>query len=200
MDEPMRKLRDPRELRVLAHPVRLRVLQVLYERGTATATEVAEVVDESPANCSWHLRQLSKHGFVEETGEGKGRQRPWRPVGRPLQWGDSEESGELAAASDELSAVLLDEEVGSLRSWLAWRRTDPPEWQDAANFSQTSAWLTAEELAEVNAEIAAIIFRRRERMVDPSKRPEGARRIRMFAWAFPADPLPGEPPPARNAM
>lgn len=182
---------------MLAHPVRLRVLQVLHERGSATATEVAEVVGESPANCSWHLRQLAKHGFVEETGTGKGRQRPWRPSGRPLQWGDREESGEVAAAGDELSAALFDLEFAGLRSWLTWRRTDPPEWRDAADFHQTLAWLTAEELAEVNAEITAIMLRRRERL-DPATRPPGARRVRMFAWAVPAEPFPAEAPAPRD--
>ena len=76
----MRKLRDAEELRVLAHPVRMRLLQALYERGSATATELAEMIGESPANCSWHLRQLAKYGFVEETGGGTGRNRPWRAV------------------------------------------------------------------------------------------------------------------------
>jgi DNA-binding transcriptional ArsR family regulator len=199
MDElERRKLRDPRELRVLAHPVRLRLLQVLHELGTATATELAERIGESPANCSWHLRQLAKHGFVEETGEGTGRQRPWRPAGYPLEWGDSDESGEVAAASDELSAVFLEQEFAALRAWQAWRRTDPPEWQDAANFAQSTTWLTADELAAINAELTEIMLRHRERILDPSKRPPGARRIRMIGWAVPADPLAVERPAGQD--
>src|SRR4051812_19836191 len=114
-----RKLRDPRELRALAHPVRLRLIQVLFELGTATATELAEHVGESPSNCSWHLRQLAKYGFVEEAG-GTGRQRPWRPVVRPLSWGDGEESGAVAAASDELSEMFHEQEFAALRAWQAW--------------------------------------------------------------------------------
>jgi DNA-binding transcriptional ArsR family regulator len=194
MAEPRRKLRDASELRVLAHPVRLRLLQVLNERGAATATEVAELIGESPANCSWHLRQLAKYGFVEETGGGRGRQRPWRPTRQTLQWGDSDESGAVAAASDELTATLLEQEFAGLRSWLAWWRTDPPDWRDAASLGQTHTWLTVEELAEVNAEITALLLRHRERMRDPAKRPAAARRIRMFAWAVPADPLPSRRP------
>jgi DNA-binding transcriptional ArsR family regulator len=189
MDESVRRLRDPQELRVLAHPVRQRLLQVLYERGASTATEVAELIGESPANCSWHLRQLARYGFVEETGEGRGRQRPWRAAGRALHWGDSDDPPATAAAGDELSMMILEREFDALRAWLAWRRTDPPEWQDAGGFSQSGAWVTVDELAAIDAEIMAIFMRYNDRLHDPAKRPEGARRIRMLAWAVPAEPL-----------
>ena len=189
MSESERKLRDVRELRVLAHPVRMRLRQALYERGTATATELAEMIGESPANCSWHLRQLAKYGFVEETGGGSGRNRPWRPASHTLTWGDSDEPGDVAAAGDELSAMVYEQEFAALRDWQAWRRTDPPEWQDAANFAQSLTWLTAEELAELNAALTAIAVRGRERLRDPAKRPPGARRVRIFASAVPAAPL-----------
>jgi DNA-binding transcriptional ArsR family regulator len=182
-----RKLRDPRELRVLAHPVRMRLRQALYEKGTATATELAEMIGESPANCSWHLRQLAKYGFVEETGGGTGRNRPWRPASHTLSWGDSDETGELAAASDDLSVRFAEQEFAGLRDWQAWRRTDPPEWQDAANWVQSIDWLTADELKELNEALTAVVIRHTERR-DPAKRPKGARRVRMFAWAVPAAP------------
>jgi predicted ArsR family transcriptional regulator len=189
MDESVRRLRDAREMRVLAHPVRIRLRQMLYERGTATATELAEMIGESPANCSWHLRQLAKYGFVEEAGGGKGRHRPWRPAPHGLTWGDSDESGEVAAAGDALDTQFVEQEVAALRDWQAWRRTDPPQWQQAATWMQNIDWLTAEELAELNEALLAIVIRRRhsERQ-DPANRPKGARRIRIFAWAVPAAP------------
>ncbi|MBT2212001.1 helix-turn-helix domain-containing protein [Actinomadura sp. NEAU-AAG7] len=190
-DEPgndRRKLTDPQELRVLAHPTRLRILQALYELGSATATEMAEHVDESPANCSWHLRQLGKHGFAEETGEGQGRQRPWRPSGRSLEWGGSDEPAPVAAASDALSAVFMEQEFDLIRAWQAWRRTDPAVWQDAAGFSESTVWVTATELAEINAALTEIRLRHRERRDDPSRRPPGSRRVSVFTSAVPTDP------------
>jgi DNA-binding transcriptional ArsR family regulator len=193
MDERERVLRDAREMQALAHPVRMRLKQALYERGSATATELAEMIGESPANCSWHLRQLAKYGFVEEAGGGKGRNRPWRPVASPLSWGDSEESGEVAAASDSLSAQYVEQEFAGLRDWQAWRRTDPPEWQDAANWVQNLDWLTLEELQELNKALVEIVCRRRERR-NPADRPAGARRVRIFAWAVPAEPYPADTP------
>ncbi|WP_165495219.1 winged helix-turn-helix domain-containing protein [Actinomadura roseirufa] len=185
-----RHLTDPRELRVLAHPLRLRILQVLYELGSATATTVAEHVGESPASCSWHLRQLAKHGFAEETGPRQGRRRPWRPAGRPLYWGDSGETGPVAAASDDLSALFMEQEFGRLRGWQAWRRTDPPTWQDAAGFGQTTVWATAAELAELNRDLERIRDRYRDRRLDPARRPPGSRQITLFTSAVPTDPAP----------
>jgi DNA-binding transcriptional ArsR family regulator len=187
-----RSLTDPRELRALAHPVRLRLLQALYDRGEATATELAEAAGESPANCSWHLRQLAKFGFVQEAGTGVGRRRPWKPIARSLSWGAGSESEALASAGDVLNSALQEEEFAALRAWQAWRRSDPPEWQEAANLAQGVAWLTAEELAEVNAEFAQIMRRHLDRAADPSIRPAGARRIRMFSWAVPAQPATDE--------
>ncbi len=193
MDERERVLRDPREMQVLAHPVRMRLQQALYERGSATATELAEMIGESPANCSWHLRQLAKYGFVEEAGGGKGRHRPWRPASHALSWGDSDESGEIAAASDALSAHYVEQEFAGLRDWQAWRRTDPPKWQDAASWVQNIDWLTLEELQELNKALLAIVAHHRERR-DPANRPADARRVRIFAWAVPAEPYAADPP------
>ena len=65
-------------MRALAHPVRLALLEALTDAGQLTATEAGERVGESPANTSFHLRQLAKYGFVEEAEGGTGRRRPWK--------------------------------------------------------------------------------------------------------------------------
>ena len=64
-DLPVRDIADARSMRALAHPLRLRLLEYLALRGPLTATQCAELVGESPASCSFHLRQLAKYGFVE---------------------------------------------------------------------------------------------------------------------------------------
>ena len=61
---------DVGSLRVLAHPVRLRMLSVLT--GTAmSAADLARALDISHANASYHLRQLADAGEVVEAGERK---------------------------------------------------------------------------------------------------------------------------------
>src|SRR5580692_2720183 len=74
----VREISDARTLRALAHPVRIAIIEALSLDGPMTATEVGERIGESPTTCSFHLRQLSKYGFVEEAGGGKGRSRPWQ--------------------------------------------------------------------------------------------------------------------------
>src|SRR5690606_21557592 len=64
----IRKIRDARVLRAVAHPLRLGILDELLKDGPLTATELAERLGETPANCSWHLRQLARYGFIEEAG------------------------------------------------------------------------------------------------------------------------------------
>ena len=87
-----RRLQDPRELAALAHPVRLGIMELLTVSGPLTATELADRLDETPANCSWHLRKLAEHHFVEEAGGGIGRQRPWKVRSIGLAWDESDAS------------------------------------------------------------------------------------------------------------
>lgn len=57
-----------RELRAVAHPVRLRILSLLT--GSAmSAAEVARELGLTHANASYHLRLLSESGTIVEAGE-----------------------------------------------------------------------------------------------------------------------------------
>ena len=86
-------------MRAMAHPVRLALMEALNDAGTLTATEAAERVGESPSNCSFHLRQLAKYGFVEEAEGGTGRQRPWRAVHTGMRFTDVQDDPETALAA-----------------------------------------------------------------------------------------------------
>jgi DNA-binding transcriptional ArsR family regulator len=184
----MRDITDPRTLRAMAHPVRLKLLNSLVLHGPATATELADRVDDTPANCSWHLRQLAKFGFIEEASDlpYKGRNRPWRwvPVGN--RWGGPGASPEFTAASAEASSVLLGIELAEHSAWESDRANQPPEWQTASFTSQNIAWLTADELAEARDIIRDVILRHHDRTTDPAKRPKDSRPIRFIAWGNPA--------------
>ena len=68
-----------RQLRALAHPVRLRMLGMLRIEGPATATSLAQRLGLNTGATSYHLRQLAQHGFIEDDDEhGNGRERWWR--------------------------------------------------------------------------------------------------------------------------
>src|SRR5690242_1483248 len=98
----IKRLTDPRALRALAHPIRLSLVGLLRREGPLTATRAGELLGESSASCSFHLRQLAKYGLVEEAGGGTGRERPWRATTQFTAWPDVAENPELAAATDQL--------------------------------------------------------------------------------------------------
>src|SRR3954466_8129577 len=112
MPEPLQgtiELTDPRALRAVAHPIRLELIGLLRRSGPLTATEAAARIGESPASCSFHLRQLAKYGLVEEAGGGRGRQRPWRATAPLTSWppaGDDDDDRQEATAM--LSRVVVE--------------------------------------------------------------------------------------------
>ena len=87
-----RRITDPEALKVLAHPLRMALLGALVTEGPMTASQAAALLEESPSNCSWHLRKLAEHGFVREARGGTGRNRPWQAVSEGLEWGPDEQS------------------------------------------------------------------------------------------------------------
>lgn len=188
---PKRQLRDPRALRAFAHPLRLRLFEELAFLGDATATELSDRVGESPASCSWHLRQLARYDFIEEADAVPGRSRPWRVVIESTSFGgpEADSDPELVRASESAEQVLMDRNIEAFRAWLTRMRTDTIAWRDAAFVGNAIGWLTADELAALRDELNEVMERHLLARVDrrdPTARPPGTRPIRLVQWAFPA--------------
>jgi predicted ArsR family transcriptional regulator len=193
-----RELRTATELRALAHPLRASLLEALITEGPLTATECAERTGESPANCSWHLRQLAKYGFVEEAEGGVGRQRPWRAIPTGLRWEPGEPHTEFAAASDALGEMWLNHQLERFHAYMGRREEEPAAWRAAALMGQSLAWLTDTELAELGEHLTEVLVRYVDR-VHPHNRPEGARLVRLITLGFPdRPPAPDEPSPPQG--
>src|SRR3954467_12266573 len=99
---PARAVVGTEALAALAVPARFAILNHLLTAGPRTATECAEVVGESPSNCSWHLRALAKAGLVEraEPDPRDERRRPWRATAPGFTFaGDAGPAGQVAAAA-----------------------------------------------------------------------------------------------------
>ncbi len=181
-----RRLQDPRELAALAHPVRLGIMELLTVSGPLTATELADRLDETPANCSWHLRKLAEHHFVEEAGGGIGRQRPWQVRSVGLAWDESDASPSQLRAGRALEQMMLERQVTRFHQARAQLHDDGDEdWADATTATQSASWLTLEELEALNAEIRTVLERYTDRLVDPSRRPPGSRLCEFVAWGAP---------------
>jgi len=181
-----RRLQDPRELAALAHPVRLGIMELLTVSGPLTATELADRLDETPANCSWHLRKLAEHHFVEEAGGGIGRQRPWQVCSTGLAWDESDATPSGLRAGRALEQMMLERQVTRFHQARAQLHDDGEEdWADAATATQAASWLTLDELDALNTEIRTVLERYGDRLVDPSRRPSGSRLCEFVAWGTP---------------
>lgn len=189
----LREVSDPRTLRALTHPVRIALIETLTLQGPLTATEAGEQIGESPTTCSFHLRQLAKYGMVEEAGRGKGRARPWRmtSIGMRLGAGGGDVEAELAVGA--LTRLLRERQLARYRAWLETRSTYPRRWRKAAGDSEYVFYLTVEELEALNEELSALLLPRfRERLTDPSTRPQGSVPVEMLVFSYPiASPPPG---------
>ena len=125
---------DPRGLKVLAHPLRSRLLTALREHGPATATTLAERLATNTGATSYHLRKLASVGLVEETEHGRGRERWWKAATEMHGWVQRDAAGDpdAEAASDWLRRHYLAYFVERYGRWLDAHASWPLARQDAA--------------------------------------------------------------------
>jgi predicted ArsR family transcriptional regulator len=185
---PSLELRDPRALRAVAHPLRLQLIGLLRREGPLTATQAGERLGHSAQSCWFHLRQLARYGLVEEAGQRRGRERPWRATAQSTRLPSVATTPELAAASELLLTVLAEGYFEALLRWVNGREQAPAEWQQAAPFGDSLVYVTAEELAGLKAEVRALVDRYAERTADRSLRPPGSRPVTWLHLAFPVEP------------
>ena len=159
----------------MAHPTRLALLEILASERQATATRCAEVSGQSVASCSFHLRTLAKHGFIEAA-PAHGKQRPWR-----LTSLRQEVDTGADAAGDAFDEFFLSHEFARLRAWLHRRGDESDRWRQASFIAGATAWLTTTELAEISDEVDALIERRFvERLRGGHPRTEEHKPVRLF--------------------
>jgi DNA-binding transcriptional ArsR family regulator len=183
--EPTTTITDVAVMRALAHPARVALLNYLTSSGPATATEAATIVSLTPSATSYHLRALAKVEMVEEApGRGDGRERFWRSTVTALKLeGGPDPDPEIREAKRELTDVYLAWEDALMRQYLAKANDEPKQWQDVAVFSGATLSVTAEELAEIDEALHAVIrpYYKRVR-TDP---PADARTVFTVIRSFP---------------
>ena len=179
-----RQISDAQTMRALAHPVRLELLDLIRREGDMTATRAAEVLDESPGNMSWHLQTLAKYGFVEESGEGKGRSRPWRLAAESNRFVADDDDPVSAAAGSLLARQVLDRAVAGQHQWLTESGAYPAEWRESAFLTDSLGYLTPGEIAQMSEEVREI-FARYDARDARGERPAAALPVRLTAFGHP---------------
>jgi DNA-binding transcriptional ArsR family regulator len=182
---------DSKAMRALAHPVRLALLEAIHTEGEITATQAAEMLDESPGNMSWHLQTLAKYGFIEEAGGGKGRKRPWKIASVSHRFSTTEDDPGSHAAGQALEMTVFERSGHLLREWWSVEQSFSPEWREAAFMTDSISYLTAQELAELSEQINDLVGKYNER-VDKKKRPEGALPVHLNTHGHPLPPRPAD--------
>jgi len=184
------KLTDPRALRALAHPIRLALLGLLRTEGPLTATKAGELLGESSASTSFHLRQLSKYGLVEEAGGGHGRERPWRAAAMFTNVPEVTDNPELAVASELFRSLVAERYFANLMKWLELRSAEGPAWQQASTQSDVMMYLTPDELTTLTGQVQELLDVYVDRLTSPELRPPGSRLVQYIELAFPIDKHP----------
>ncbi|RCH69630.1 ArsR family transcriptional regulator [Streptomyces sp. SDr-06] len=162
-----RRITDVGTLKAFGHPLRMKLYRALYIARTATASQLADQVDEAVSLVSYHLRKLAAHGLIEEAeAQGRdGRERWWRPTSDGITYGraDFEGAPERVAVHQAVTRLLLDQRAELHRGYLDAQSAWSPEWNQAAFSGEYMASLTAAELKELDQELGAVLGRFKER-------------------------------------
>lgn len=181
------ELTDPRALRALAHPIRLRLLGALRREGPLTATQAGALLGEVPASASFHLRQLARYGLVEEAPGGRGRERPWQATASFTSWSTAGAPPEAMIADQMLSSVVAERYAEQLRDWLDAKPAAPPAWQEAAQFGDLPLHVTADELKQIGERLDELLEPYLATSRPEHERPDDARMVTFIRMAFPTD-------------
>jgi DNA-binding transcriptional ArsR family regulator len=176
------RLHDPRDIRALAHPARMAIVDALASGDELTATECAQLTGLSPSATAYHLKLLERYGFAEPApARSDGRERPWRSTRRRVDLDASTPAG--AAAASAVALAYFDRSRAIGEEFMTNAHKEPKEWQDVTSLSNTDLWLTVDETSKVTAAIDAVLEPYRDRV--KADRPEDSRRVRLVNAAVP---------------
>ncbi|MEU1366103.1 helix-turn-helix domain-containing protein [Streptomyces sp. NPDC005803] len=186
-----RRVSDLGTLKAFGHPLRMKLYRALYIARQATASQLAEQVDEAVSLVSYHLRKLADHGLIEEAErEGKdGRERWWQAASKGLSFHDEDfsDAPEKAATHTAVSRLSFDQHIELYRGYLDVNRSWPPQWRRSSFSSEYLARLTAEELAALERELNEVVKRYEEqgRARDEAGDTENRENVALHLYGFP---------------
>jgi DNA-binding transcriptional ArsR family regulator len=170
------------QLKALAHPLRVRLLKELRINGPATATLLGRRLGESSGSTSYHLRQLERHGFVEEAPDtGDGRERWWRPAfgGHRVEAAHYLDDPEQRAVLKTYEANVAEVFASLANEYLAHQDEWSRDWLEAVTMSDFRLRLTPKQLTRLIAVVEREVAKF-ERYDSP-----GAEYVSVLFQAFP---------------
>lgn len=186
-----RRIRDVGTLKALAHPLRMKLYRALTIARTATASQLAEQVDEAVSLVSYHLRKLAEHGLIEEAEaqSADGRERWWQPAseGVTIRDEDFRDAPEKAAAHTAASRLFFEQRADMYRRFLDERAHWGAVWNAASDSSEWLLKLTPDELARLSKEMYDLVRRYEElgRAAAQAGDTEGRENVAVHTYGFP---------------
>ncbi|MFE2286458.1 winged helix-turn-helix domain-containing protein [Streptomyces sp. NPDC059443] len=193
MERQTKPVTDPRVLRVITHPIRLRLYEALIADGPATGARLSKTVPIAPGSLSYHLRQLAEYGYVEEA-ENQGsdsRERWWRAVPGGVRFSLADFSDSPGGREAVAAAVRVQtgRQLSRLQQWQnGGVERFGPEWAKASVSTDSLLSLTSDELRELSAEIDSVLEKwgKKSRAVrEASAEDIGREHVFLFLHAFP---------------
>jgi len=183
---------DAAAIRVLAHPLRSRLLSRLRTTGPATATELAEALGTNTGATSYHLRRLEAVGLVADTGSGVGRRRVWRASTDFHSWTNSafRHDEDTDTAVGWLQRDYVRQFAERAERWLDVAPDWPAEWVDRLGLDDSVVEVTPEQLGELRRRLDALVEEFRTAGAGDPR----ARRVSVSQHARPVDPTPPAEP------
>jgi predicted ArsR family transcriptional regulator len=179
-------------LAVLAHPLRSRLVTALRQGGPSTATALARELGTNSGATSYHLRRLATVGLVEDADSGKGRERVWRTASRREPQDGDGDGADAVEALRWLEHDYVQHAAEQTDRWLDASSSWPRSWQREAGTRDAMVLVTADQLAALRAELAAVLAGyRRVGQGNPD-----AKRVVVYTTAFPVDIARPPTPPS----
>src|SRR5262245_46786367 len=146
-------------VKVLAHPLRSRLLSALRSGGPATATDLATELGTNSGATSYHLRKLESVGLVRDTGEGEGKRRLWRAASEYTSWQPSDFEGDedSETALNWLTRDYARHFSEQYDKWLDVSMCWPTRWQDVCGSNDAAVLVTADALGDMQQEMWELI-------------------------------------------
>ena len=109
--KPVTSIDDPRYVKAMSHPLRVRILAILMERK-ASPVELAQVLEGTLGTVSYHVRTLHQLGLIELVGETRVRgavEHHYRAKARPAvsdeAWAKAPPIAKQAAVGSSLQMI-----------------------------------------------------------------------------------------------
>jgi DNA-binding transcriptional ArsR family regulator len=185
---------DAGALRALAHPLRVKIYDILSSYGAQTASSLAERLGESSGSTSYHLRALAKQDLIREVpGQGNARERWWeRPVGGvTFANPDAIKTPSGRAATQIVMTETMRRRQEQLLEFIDRELIEGDEsWEKGSMISTATARLTPEQSAELAERLMTII----DEYVDNYRfqEGEGVRPVTIRSDVFPLPELGGK--------